>query len=581
MGESIKVRKIGQYILKKKLGEGSMGSVWLSHHSGLNLPVAIKLLNMQLAEEDPDFLNRFMQEGRLAGQLNHKNIIRIYDAGIHENSAFIVMEYIEGCDTLELLKTRGALPAEEVLALAIAISEALQEAHSLGIIHRDIKPDNILATTEGKIKLADMGLAKNVEDNAGGTMAGTALGTPYYIAPEQALDAATVDTRSDIYSFGATLYHLLTGVVPYEGDNPMGVMLKHSNEELIPPQKRKAGLPISFCNVICKMMEKNPDDRYQSCIDLHVDLIKLKSGHQDIALSKEADLKRQRPSLKSVRRKKQSSEKHSKYEKNITSGKKRSKPTAHSKKQSSNTKYIVMIILFIAVALAVVPLLFKKQPTATTPKSLNDETAIDSSQSNTNNQSNINEEAQIIAKDNSTRNLLADNGNEFFESGYPEFFTFENNLLFIDDLGKNPSTNNGLLTSKETFKNYRLTVEYKTMKKNSDSGIHFHVNDSQFFEVQFGTTATYLAGYFLARACYFNLDGERKLEHHPEEDFENALGQWNQLIIECKETTLKVTLNNNLLYDLSGLSLSEGKIRVTCWQQCKMLYRKLELENLK
>ncbi len=264
MAESIKIRKIGKYILKEKLGEGSMGSVWLSYHTGLNIPVAVKLLNMDLAKEDPDFLNRFMQEGRLAGQLNHKNIVRIYDAGMEGNSAFIVMEFIEGCDTLELLEDRGVISPDEVLGLAISIAEALQEAHSLGIIHRDIKPDNILATSEGRIKLADLGLAKHVDDNLGGTLAGTALGTPYYIAPEQALDALQADERSDIYSFGATLYHLLSGYLPYEGDNIMSVMLRHTNEPLIPPQEKRPGLPESFCRVICKMMEKNPDDRYQT-----------------------------------------------------------------------------------------------------------------------------------------------------------------------------------------------------------------------------------------------------------------------------------------------------------------------------
>ena len=233
MAESIKVRKSGKYILQQKLGEGTMGSVWLSFHSGLGMPVAIKLLNMELAQKDPDYLNRFIKEGQFAGQLNHKNIVRLYDAGMEASCAYIVMEYIEGCDALELLNARGALPAEEVLSLAIAIGEALQEAHSLGIVHRDIKPDNILVTQDGRIKLADLGLAKKIDDSMGSTMAGVAMGTPHYMSPEQALNAMSADARSDIYSLGATLYHLLSGFLPFEGDNVMGVMLMHTNEPLI------------------------------------------------------------------------------------------------------------------------------------------------------------------------------------------------------------------------------------------------------------------------------------------------------------------------------------------------------------
>ena len=376
MGESIKIRKVGKYFLTKKLGAGTMGSVWLSSHAGLNIPVAVKLLNMDLAAEDQDYLNRFMQEGRLAGQLNHKNIVRIYDAGKEGNCAYLVMEYIEGCDTLELLESRGALPPDEVLALGIAVGQALEEAHSLGIVHRDIKPDNILATNEGKIKLADLGLAKQLDDSFGSTMAGTALGTPFYISPEQALDALKADGRSDIYSLGATLYHLLTGFLPYEGDNVMGVMLRHANEPLTPPQQKKSGLPQGFCDVICKMMEKNPDDRYQTCTEMLEDFNKLKYGSDDISVG-EKQLSKHLASGKScrIRVKIPASGKYSENKSENKSSKKRplgsgSRKKKNTKKKSNPALYVTLAAVALLLLL-LIPSIIKKPARTVVPDTEN------------------------------------------------------------------------------------------------------------------------------------------------------------------------------------------------------------------
>jgi serine/threonine protein kinase len=257
--------EVGKYILEREIGKGAMGSVWLSQHPGLGIPVAVKILDYKLAREDPDFHARFIKEGRLAASLTHHNIIRIFDAGTDGELCYLVMEYVEGMDAGELLKKRGALPPEEVLELGISAAEALKQAHSLGIVHRDIKPDNILVTLGGEIKIADMGIAKKLDDQYNSTLAGTVIGTPYYIAPEQAKDASTVDHRCDIYSLGATLYHLITGTLPFSGSNSMNILMMHCQDPLDHPRERKADLPDNICNVIIKMMEKNPDDRYQDC----------------------------------------------------------------------------------------------------------------------------------------------------------------------------------------------------------------------------------------------------------------------------------------------------------------------------
>lgn len=590
MAESIKVRKIGKYILKEKLGEGSMGSVWLSYHTGLNIPVAIKLLNMDLAKDDPDFLNRFMQEGRLAGQLNHKNIVRIYDAGMEGGAAFIVMEFIEGCDTLELLEERGIISPDEVLGLAIAVAEALQEAHSLGIIHRDIKPDNILATTKGRIKLADLGLAKQVDDNFGSTIAGTALGTPYYIAPEQALDALKADERSDIYSLGATLYHLLSGYLPYEGDNIMGVMLRHTNEPLTPPQEKRPGLPENFCRVICKMMEKNPDERYQNCAELLEDFNKLKYGVEDVALSEEDEiyqsekaLSRSLASGKSVRvrMKPKLSGKYAGKTKVEKSARKKSAVNSKSKlntkqsKSSSKTALLIGTLAIILLFISFIPsMLKKKSPDKVIAEDKKSQSRKENGSGSSTNVK-IEELAPIVEKN---IDLLEDNGAKHFMQP-SKYFSFKNNHLYIDDLGEDKSDE---LITREIYKNFKLTAEYKFTKEDSDGGIHFYIKGSQFFEVQSSLTQKPKSGVLLCKggAHYLNGDQPKYQKWFGIENAEKPMGEWNELIITAQDGALKVKLNGHTLYSVKGLNNTSGYISVTRWNICQMEYRKLLIENL-
>ena len=274
--ESIKVRKVGKYILQKELGKGSVGNVWLSFHSGLGIPVAVKILKPHLIEEDPEFLDRFIQEGRLAVSLHHKNIVRIFDAGKAGESYYLVMELLEGKDALHLIQTEGAFSVENTIEIGCAVADALVEAHKHGVIHRDIKPDNIMISSDGTIKLADLGLAKKLGDEFSSTMAGSAIGTPNYMSPEQALNSREADPRCDIYSLGATLYHMLTGTLPFDGDSIMAVIMKHTNEPLEAPQSRKENLPENVCSVIVKMMDKNPEKRYQTCEEVLTALNKIR-----------------------------------------------------------------------------------------------------------------------------------------------------------------------------------------------------------------------------------------------------------------------------------------------------------------
>ena len=274
-----KANHIDQYPLIRQLGRGGMGSVWLSHHPTLDIPVAIKILQVKNQSNTDEYRKRFIKEGMLAASIEHAHLVRIYDAGATGYNHYLVMEYIDGEDMGKLLKNAPqGIPEEQVLDTAISLTQALKCAHKKGIIHRDLKPDNIMMTQSGTLKLTDLGIAKDLEERNGVTTTGVALGTPHYIAPEQALNAADADQRSDIYTLGATLYHLLTGSTPFQGETPLKVMMQHVQSPLDHPKSRKASADDGLCSIICKMMEKRPEMRYQSCSELLNDLQNLKMG---------------------------------------------------------------------------------------------------------------------------------------------------------------------------------------------------------------------------------------------------------------------------------------------------------------
>ncbi|EDM27471.1 Serine/threonine protein kinase, Pkn2 family protein [Lentisphaera araneosa HTCC2155] len=270
---------IADYKLEKLLGRGGMGAVYLSHHPLLNIPLAVKIFEPHNSIDQEEFQQRFIREGLLAASIEHQNLVRIYDAGADGSRNFLAMEFIDGPDLGELLKNSpNGLDEGFVRDAALGIADALKLAHTKGIIHRDIKPENILMTPKGYVKLADLGIAKDQESELNVTATGIALGTPHYIAPEQALDACSADQRSDIYTLGATLYHLLCGSTPYDGKSPLEVMMKHVQEPMDHPIVRKPSMNANFANVIAKMMEKRPEMRYQNCDELIEDLRLLKTS---------------------------------------------------------------------------------------------------------------------------------------------------------------------------------------------------------------------------------------------------------------------------------------------------------------
>jgi len=228
------------------------------------------------------FSDRFMREARIAAQLTHPNIVRVYDCGETEDSYYLVLEYIEGESCRDKLDQWGAFDWRRALQITRQVAEGLQYANKKGIIHRDLKPENIMIDSEGNVRIADLGLAKEViPGRASATADGDVLGTPYYMSPEQIRQPSQVDFRSDIYSLGATLYHLATGVVPFEAPTPFEIMTMHLNEPLPPPQERRSDLPDALCAVIVQSMAKEPQDRFQSygALIRHLDVL-LEGGEE-------------------------------------------------------------------------------------------------------------------------------------------------------------------------------------------------------------------------------------------------------------------------------------------------------------
>ncbi|MEK6249390.1 MAG: serine/threonine protein kinase [Planctomycetales bacterium] len=272
--EAFEARQLGQYRLKQLIGAGGMGEVHLAEHQMMKRPCAIKLIHPDKAG-DPQVLARFEREVRATAQLSHWNTVEIFDYGQAENGAFYyVMEYLPGLSLAELIEQHGPLPPARVIYLIRQVCEALQEAHSVGLIHRDIKPGNIFAARRGGLddvaKLLDFGLVKPVAELGAAhiTQEGTIAGSPLYIAPEQATSEADADQRSDIYSLGAVMYHMLTGRPPFEADRTLKVLMAHAHEEVVPPSQRVAGLPKDLEQIVLKCLEKVPADRYLRALDL-------------------------------------------------------------------------------------------------------------------------------------------------------------------------------------------------------------------------------------------------------------------------------------------------------------------------
>ena len=265
-----KAHRIPGYRLKKRLGRGSMGTVYKAEQMEENRTVAIKILSPWLAE-DAAYVRRFRKEARVIRTLNHPNIVQGFDAGEADGTWYFAMEFVKGATLLSILR-RGAMDEIRALNVVTQVARALSHAYDRDLVHRDVKPDNIMIVAGGVAKLCDLGLAKDVQRAGESTERGVALGTPNYISPEQVRGEIDVDIRSDIYSLGATLYHALAGVAPFDGTNAAVIMVKHLNEPPIPPRQRVAGISRDTERIVMKMLAKNPLDRYQTPSELLMDL---------------------------------------------------------------------------------------------------------------------------------------------------------------------------------------------------------------------------------------------------------------------------------------------------------------------
>jgi len=270
-----------RYILNKKLGEGGMADVYLAQDSFLNREVAIKILRGKLSL-DPVALLRFQREANAASRLNHPNIVEIYDVGEDEGQHYIVMEYIKGKSLKELISQRGAMEKQEAIQIMDQLMCAIIEAHKNNIIHRDIKPQNILVKDDGTVKIADFGIA-TVSDAVQLTQTDSVLGSVHYLAPELAR-GENASFQSDIYALGITFYELLTGQVPYTGDAPVQIAMKHMREDLPSVRDFNPTVPQSMENIIIKSTAKNKNHRYKVATEMYEDLMNcLKEKNKDVA----------------------------------------------------------------------------------------------------------------------------------------------------------------------------------------------------------------------------------------------------------------------------------------------------------
>jgi serine/threonine protein kinase len=283
-------QQIPGYKILGKIGAGAMAVVYKAKQISLNRTVAIKVLPRRFTE-NPEYVQRFYKEGQAAGKLNHPNIVQAIDVGEAGGYHFFVMEYVEGKTIADDISAGHIFGEQEAIEIIIQVCHALQHAHSHGLVHRDVKPKNIMINTQGVVKLADMGLARETTDiEAAQSEEGKAYGTPYYIAPEQIRGKIDIDGRADIYGLGATFYNMVTGRVPFTGDDSAEIMKKHLKEKLIPPDHINTSLSAGVSEVIEIMMAKRRDDRYKDVDELLLDLEALLQGQPPIQAHKRFDV---------------------------------------------------------------------------------------------------------------------------------------------------------------------------------------------------------------------------------------------------------------------------------------------------
>ena len=259
----------GRYRLESKLGSGGMSTVYLARDETLERWVAAKVLHREISDQ-PDQIERFRREARAVAQVSHPNVVAVIDAGEDGGRPYIVFEYCDGETLKHRIDRLGRLPLDEAAAYGIEVGRGLQAAHARRLVHRDVKPQNVLIDADGRAKVTDFGIARSLE-NDGLTKTGRVLGTTDYVSPEQAM-GQEVDARSDIYSLGILLYEMLTGEVPFQADNLVGVAMKHVNERMPDVQRKRRDASSALAAVVERSTEKKPDKRYDDMQAMLVDL---------------------------------------------------------------------------------------------------------------------------------------------------------------------------------------------------------------------------------------------------------------------------------------------------------------------
>lgn len=259
-----------RYRILSKIGVGGMADVYKGEDTLLGRPVAIKILHANFASDD-EFVSRFKREAQAAGKLNHPNIVNMYDVGYDQDMHYIIMEYVDGETLKEYITRHHRLSIDEAVKITISIGEGLEHAHAMGIVHCDIKPHNVIITNTGRVKVTDFGIARAMNSTNTVMYTNSIMGSAHYLSPEQA-SGKSIDGNTDIYSLGVVLYEMLTGKVPFEGDTPIAVALKHVREKVIPPTRYNPSIPPLLESVVLKALAKNPADRFESISEMMGDL---------------------------------------------------------------------------------------------------------------------------------------------------------------------------------------------------------------------------------------------------------------------------------------------------------------------
>jgi len=265
----------GRYQIIEELGKGGMGKIYKVMDTKIKEKVALKLLKPEIAS-DKNTIERFSNELKFARKIRHENVCQMYDLNEEKGTHYITMEYIHGEDLKRLIRKMGQMSAGQAIPIAKQVCEGLVAAHKLGVVHRDLKPQNIMVDEEGNARIMDFGIARSLKGK-GITGAGVMIGTPEYMSPEQ-VEGKEVDQRSDIYSLGVILYEMVTGRVPFEGDTPFTIGVKHKSEIPKDPKELNAQVPTDLSGVILKCMEKDKEQRYQSAGEVRSELVNLEKG---------------------------------------------------------------------------------------------------------------------------------------------------------------------------------------------------------------------------------------------------------------------------------------------------------------